>query len=89
MSQGGGFERCAYPRVEYLVAMLAVATLPAWMPSVPSVPANLISEASINGSSEVEAQTASGQPMMSYDELWGMIERNMGQPLTRVNLGDK
>lgn len=69
--------------------MSTVVTLPAWMPNLPSAPASNSSEAFIKGSSKPEAQTGSGQPMMPYDELWAMIERNMGQPLTRVNLGDK
>lgn len=63
--------------------------MPAWMPNMPSAPASTLNEASIKGSSKLEVQTGSAQPMMPYDELWAMIERNMGQPLTPVNLGDK
>ena len=75
--------------LHYTDAMSNVITMPAWMPNIPSVPASTLNEASIKGSSMQEVQTASGQPMMSPEALRAMLERNMGQPLIRVNLGDK
>jgi hypothetical protein len=68
--------------------MPATVTSPAWTPPVQTHPySKPLHAASKQGSKPVT--TTSGQPTMSYDELWGMIETNMGQRLTQVSLGDR
>jgi hypothetical protein len=68
--------------------MSAVATMPAWSPPVQPQTA-LKKAASIKGSSKVVVETSSAPPTMGFEELWGMVEKNVGAPLIQTNLGGK
>ena len=68
--------------------MSAVATMPAWSPPVQQPPA-LKKVVSNKDSSKAVESISSEPPTMGFDELWGMVEKNMGAPLIQTNLGGK
>lgn len=77
----GAFGRC-------LDLMSAVATMPAWSPPIQPPPA-LKKGVSSKDSSKAVVSISSEQPTMGFDELWDMVEKNMGAPLVQTNLGGK
>jgi hypothetical protein len=68
--------------------MPAVVTMPAWKPPI-QAQENLVRPAFSKDSSKAVVKTALEQPVMAYDELWEMVEKNMGQPLTQTSLGGR
>ena len=68
--------------------MPAVATMPAWSPPIQPQPA-LKKAVSIKDSSKAVEPISSESPTMGFEELWGMVEKNMGAPLIQTNLGGK
>ena len=65
--------------------MPAIATMPAWTP--PLQPQETLDRRIISrDSSPAVAMTVSEEPGMDYEELWAMVEKNMGQPLIRTDL---
>jgi hypothetical protein len=68
--------------------MSAVAAMPAWSPPIQPPPA-LKKGVSSKDSSKAAESISSEPPTMGFDELWGMVEKNMGAPLIQTNLGGK
>jgi hypothetical protein len=44
---------------------------------------------SIKDSSKAVEPISSEPPTIGFEELWGMVEKNMGAPLIQTNLGGK